>query len=371
LLKERVRLLTVITMTSFWQKVCAYARGTNIDTLLRRGKEVCVLTGGFQSLSPDMAVRAVEEAHHLVLDGTMESYPSYVNRVYGIRAEGGERYVVKFYRPGRWSRDAVNDEHEFLLDCAEAEIPVIAPLRGADGETLHETSASEDGQRYLFALFPRVGGRTFEPESDDDLLRLGSLLGRCQVAAAKRDAPHRALCTPDALTASFVNELLADGLVHRECVRDFQAVCNDTLAAITPLFDGIQRRRIHGDCHRGNIIDRPELGLALIDFDDMMMGPSVQDLWLVLPGSAAESRREIELLLEGYTRFAPFDRATLRLIEPLRFMRMIYFLVWRARQRNDYWFRSSFPEWGTEAFWIKETEDLRTQAGVIPGALSR
>jgi Ser/Thr protein kinase RdoA (MazF antagonist) len=108
---------------------------------------------------------------------------------------------------------------------------------------------------------------------------------------------------------------------------------------------------------------------VLIDFDDMMRGPPVQDIWLVLPGYAAESRRELALLLEGYERFAVFDRETLALIEPLRFMRMIYFLVWRARQRGDYWFRESFPEWGSEAFWMKETEDLRTQAQVIHTAL--
>jgi Ser/Thr protein kinase RdoA (MazF antagonist) len=331
-----------------------------------------VLTGGFQALSPDIAVRAVEDAYRVVLDGTLESYPSYVNRVYGIRAESGERFVAKFYRPGRWTRGAVRDEHDFLLDCAEAEIPVIAPLRGQDGETLHEATAPAAGeQKLLFALFPRIGGRTFEPESDDDLLRLGSLLGRCQAVAARRDAPNRAVCTPGALTVSFVNELLSDGLVHSECVRDFRAVCDATLPVIAPLFDGLIYRRIHGDCHRGNIIDRPDLGLALIDFDDMMMGPSVQDLWLVLPGYAADCRREIELLLDGYTQFAPFDRATLSLIEPLRFMRMIYFLVWRARQRNDYWFRASFPEWGSEAFWIKETEDLRVQAEVIAEVLSK
>jgi Ser/Thr protein kinase RdoA (MazF antagonist) len=281
--------------------------------------------------------------------------------------------VVKFYRPGRWTREAINEEHLFLLDCAAAEIPVIAPLRGGDGETIHEAATDESGAeaRFFFALFPRVGGRTFEPETDDDFLRLGSLLGRVGAVAAGREAPARALCTP-ALAAGFVEELLAEGLVHADCVEEFSAVCGGTLRGIEPLFNGVPMRRIHGDCHRGNIIDRPGrdlpgTGLALIDFDDMMRGPPVQDLWLVLPGSAAESRRETELLLEGYTQFAPFDRASLSLIEPLRFMRMIYFLAWRARQRDDYWFRSHFPDWGTEAFWIKETEDLRTQAAVIAG----
>jgi len=45
----------------------------------------------------------------------------------------------------------------------------------------------------------------------------------------------------------------------------------------------------------------------------------------------------------------------------------VYFLAWRASQRHDYWFRSSFPDWGTRAFWLKENEDLRDQARVIEG----
>ena len=330
-----------------------------------------MVTGSFESLSPGAVVRAVEDAYALPLDGTLEAYPSYVNRVYGIRGEDGARYVAKFYRPGRWTREAVLDEHSFLLDCTAAEVPVIAPLPAADGGTLHETTPEQsDGQSFQFALFPRTGGRTYEPESDEDLRRLGTLLGRCHAVAAGREALHRVLCTPQDLTAGFVEELLADELVHPECRDEFQAVCDTTLQAAAPLFQGLSPRRIHGDCHRGNIIDRAGQGLVLIDFDDMMRGPPVQDIWLVLPGYASESRRELAALLEGYEQFAPFDRETLRLIEPLRFMRMIYFLAWRARQRADYWFRESFPDWGSEAFWMKETEDLRTQAQVIHAALN-
>jgi Ser/Thr protein kinase RdoA (MazF antagonist) len=324
-------------------------------------------TGSFDLLSPEIAIRAVESASGRSLDGTLESYHSYVNRVYGMRAEDGERLVAKFYRPGRWTRQGILDEHAFLLDCAVSEIPGIAPLRGLDGQTLHAVSASaEDGStEFLFAFFPRIGGRTFEPERDDDFLRLGALLGRCHAAGARRDAPARSTCSPELLTAVFVEELLSDGLVHPDHVDKWKETCGNTLAAIAPLFAGVPFQRIHGDCHRANIIDRPGTGLALIDFDDMMMGPPVQDLWLVLPSHVSESRRELNLLLEGYEPFASFDTSTLRLIEPLRFMRMIYFLAWRARQRNDAWFRGSFPEWGTEAFWIKETEDLMDQARII------
>jgi len=330
-----------------------------------------MLIGSFELLSPDVAIRSVETAYGLVLDGTMESYPSYVNRVYGMRAETGERIVAKFYRPGRWGREAILDEHRFLQDCAAAEIPVISPIRAADGGTLQEAlAAGDDGeQAFFFAVFSRMSGRTFEPESGDDYIRLGSLLGRCHAAGARADAPGRALCAPSPLTESFVEELLADGLVHPECTEEFQSVCAGTLARIAPLFRGVAAQRIHGDCHRGNIIDRPGAGLVLLDFDDMMRGPAVQDLWLLLPDHAAESQRELALLLEGYEQFFGFDGTTLGLIEPLRFMRMIYFLAWRARQRNDLWFRSSFPDWGTEAFWIKETEDLRQQAQVIHAQL--
>ena len=326
-----------------------------------------MVTGSFELLSPDRALAAVEKAHGFELDGTMESYPSYVNRVYGMRAQAGERWVAKFYRPGRWSAEAILEEHRFLTDCAAAEIPVVAPRAGLDGATLHRCQAEEDGTRetFLFAVFPRMGGRSFEPESGDALVRLGSLLGRVHAVGARAAALHRVPCAPVPTTASYVDELLTGGLVHPDCIEPFTAACRGTLAEIAPLFEGVPAQRIHGDCHRGNVIERPGEGLALIDFDDMMSGPPVQDLWLMLPDHAGESRRELADLLEGYERFHTFDSSTLRLIEPLRFMRMIYFLVWRARQRNDYWFKGSFPDWGTEAFWIKETEDLKEQAAAV------
>jgi Ser/Thr protein kinase RdoA (MazF antagonist) len=324
-------------------------------------------TGSFKLLSPEQALRAVEVSYGIELDGTLESYPSYVNRVYGMREAGGERWVAKFYRPMRWTGEAILDEHRYLLDCAAEEIPVVPPVAGPDGRTLHEVEIreGEDGETFRYALFRRSGGRSFEPESADALERLGSLLGRCHAVGARGAAPHRVLCAPVPTTASYVDELLSEKLVHPDCEEELAEACRATLAVIAPLFEAAPVQRIHGDCHRGNVIDRPGDGLALIDFDDMMSGPPVQDLWLVLPDHAENSARELACLLEGYERFHPFDRSTLALIEPLRFMRMIYFLVWRARQRNDYWFRGSFPDWGTEAFWIKETEDLKEQAALV------
>ncbi len=347
----------------------------------------------FDFLVPERIFASVERAYGLPLDGTLSPYASYINRVYGVTTDDGERLVVKFYRPGRWSPEAVREEHDFLADCAEDEIPVVAPLRNREGDTISVLSPgrSDHGRSdptkpdpsgndrgvengghepgCLFALFPRRAGRNFDAERDEDWLRLGSLAGRVHCAGRRRGAPHRITLRPELVTAEAVSTLLGSGLVHPDLSDEFASVCSEALTLVTPLFEAAPPyHRIHGDCHRGNILDRPGEGLLLMDFDDMANGPAVQDLWLLLPGYAEDCRRELGLLLEGYEQFLPFDRQAFGLIEPLRFMRMIHFLSWSARQRYDAGFASAFPDWGTRPFWIREVEDLRAQVRRIAEA---
>jgi len=326
--------------------------------------------GSFDLLSPDAISAAVEGAIGLGSDGTISAYPSYVNRVYGLKLDDGRDVVAKFYRPGRWSRAAILDEHRFIADAAAAELPVAVPIPLEGGDTLGELilEDEEGDSSFMFAVFPRMGGRNFDAESDDDWLRLGALLGRLHSVGGLRPAPSRLVCGPASLTALELKELLGQGLVHPDLAPELEELCLRVVEALVPRFRGLPSLRIHGDCHRGNILDRPGEGLYVIDFDDMMTGPAVQDLWLLLPGHAEECRRELALLVEGYETFLPFERRELELIEGLRFMRMVYFLSWRARQRKDKWFRESFPDWGTKAFWMTELEDLRDQAERVLGA---
>ena len=74
---------------------------------------------------------------------------------------------------------------------------------------------------------------------------------------------------------------------------------------------------------------------------------------------------ETDLLLSGYRQFQEFDERTLSLIEPLRFMRIIYFLSWCALQKDDPGFFTHFPDWGEKGFWIKELEDITYQRTII------
>jgi Ser/Thr protein kinase RdoA (MazF antagonist) len=325
--------------------------------------------GSFDLLSPEAISAAVEGSLGIGSGGTISAYPSYVNRVYGLKLDDDREIVAKFYRPGRWSRECILDEHRFIADAARAELPVAEPLALEGGDSLGELILEgEDGEvSFSFALFPKMGGRNFDAESDDDWLRLGAVLGRLHTVGGARKAPARLVCGPSSLTEPLLRELLDQGLVHPEVAPELEELCERVIALLAPRFEGLASRRIHGDCHRGNILDRPGEGLYIIDFDDMMTGPAVQDLWLLLPDHAEKCRRELELLVEGYENFLPFDRRELGLIEGLRFMRMVYFLAWRARQRNDKWFRESFPDWGNKAFWVTELEDLRDQAELVFG----
>ena len=308
----------------------------------------------FESLTPDEIINAVEGATGIPMTGLTVALPSYINRVYELRAKDGTKLIVKFYRPGRWSREAILDEHNFVRDCAEAEVPVVAPLTLNTNETLGMRNG------IFFALYPKRAGRQLEIKEDADWPRLGSLVGRIHVCGEKQTARHRIVIAP-LLSARANMEYLCSQVIperFRDGYRDIAAMLIEKSA---PAFEATERIRLHGDCHRGNILDRLEQGFLLIDFDDMVMGPPVQDLWLLLPDRPTACTREIDLFLEGYERFRKFDGSSLRCIEPLRAMRMIYFLAWVSRQSNDILFKRNFPDWGSDSFWQREINDLREQ----------
>ena len=323
-------------------------------------------TPQFEGLSPDVIIDAVEQSFDLALNGIITPYSSYINRVYGLEDESGDRYVVKFYRPDRWSAEAILEEHRFVLDCVDDEFPVVPPKPNSAGSTLQSAIVETDSgeSAFRFALYSSRGGRLFDAEGDESWLRIGALVGRLHRIGRTRDASLRMTHTPSGTTKIHLDELERSGVVHPDCREDFFNIAKRVTNEILPYFESIALQRIHGDCHRGNILDRSD-GLMLIDFDDMVIGPPVQDIWLLLPDYAESSKRELELVLEGYEAFGAFDRRTIALIEPLRFMRMIHFLAWSAKQRNDLRFQNTFPDWGGKAFWIKEIEDLRLQARVV------
>lgn len=313
----------------------------------------------FDDLTPDCILNAVEEGLGCRLAGLTAPLPSYINRVYELQSVAGEKLVAKFYRPGRWDLDALQDEHDFVLDCASAEIPVVAPLQLNHGGTIGEY----DG--ILYSVFPKKSGREMELHTDEGWLRLGRLVGRIHQAGWRSDAEHRLQMHPETTTVPEIKMLLGGGFMSSHQAGRFRDVTSRIVEIAQREFDGIELQRIHGDCHRANILERPGEGLMVIDFDDMVMGPAVQDIWLLLPDHANKTRHEIDLILEGYEQFMEFDDRQLRLIEILRAMRIIYFLSWCSTQADDYKFQTNFPDWGSEMFWSREVADLEHQYHAI------
>jgi Ser/Thr protein kinase RdoA (MazF antagonist) len=317
------------------------------------------MNGSFENLTPDCILDAVEEAMGINLTGLTAPLPSYINRVYELEAGTGERMIAKFYRPGRWERPALQDEHDFVGDCAADEVPVVAPLKMVDGHTIGEY----DG--ILFSVFPKRSGRDMDLHTDEGWRRLGSLVGRIHLAGSRRPAVNRLQMHPTTTTIPEVAQLIDGGFIEGYQSDRFKDVTSRIIDIGLREFEGVELQRIHGDCHRANILERPDEGLMVIDFDDMVMGPPVQDIWLLLPDHANRTRHQINQILTGYEQFMEFDDRSLRLVEILRAMRIIYFLSWCSTQIDDYRFQNNFPDWGSSTFWQREVADLEHQYQAI------
>jgi Ser/Thr protein kinase RdoA (MazF antagonist) len=309
----------------------------------------------FSQLDPDLIWRVVEDALGCQLTAYISSFTSYINRVYEVELISGERLVVKFYRPRRWSYDAICDEHDFVFDCIDAEIPVVAPLILRDGGSIG------DVEGLFFAIYAKSSGRQFEFVDDMDWVKVGRLLGRLHQVGSTVDASERVVLSPLESTQSDLIYLRESGVVPSEFRTQFCRLIEEVIEFATPLFEGVEFIRVHGDAHLSNFIDRLNGEVLIIDFDDMVMGPAIQDFWLLLGDHIENCRSKLQLMLAGYEEFRKFDYGEVRLIESLRAMRMIYFCTWCAMQRDDLVFRSRFPSWGSRQFWKSELGDLQRQ----------
>jgi len=281
------------------------------------------------------------------------------NRVYEVELEDETRLVVKFYRPGRWSRAAILEEHAFLRELAEEDLPVVPPMV-LGGETLRE-SATEDGG-LLYAVFPKARGRVPEELSDEQMERLGRLIARLHLVGARRAAPERPRLDAETYGAASVR-LLAGGKFLPEELRARFVATGDKLvaecgAALERL--GGEPIRLHGDCHLGNLLWGAQ-GPFFLDFDDFLAGPAVQDLWLLAPGRDAEALRQREAAADGYETMRAFDRRALRLVEPLRALRILRYAAWIAQRFDDPAFQRTFPAFTEYAWWQRELDTLDEQ----------
>jgi Ser/Thr protein kinase RdoA (MazF antagonist) len=317
---------------------------------------------GYAGLSPQEVLDAMDEVG-LRGDGRILQLNSYENRVFQVYLEDGTAVVAKFYRPGRWTDEQILEEHAFALELAAAEVPVVAPLvlQSSLPTTLAHARLGEAEHR--MSVSPCVAGRAPELEDADTLRWLGRFLGRAHRVGAIKPFMHRRHIHLAAEAEAAMQFLLEAAVVtpHERAGWESAArACIDVIQGLERNTGTIPALRLHGDCHPGNVMWRPQ-GPHVVDLDDACMGPAVQDLWMLISGDRDTQASGLSALLQGYRQFMLFDERELALIEPLRTLRMLRHSAWLAERASDPAVAQAFPWFGEAAYWSQQTMQLREQ----------
>ena len=163
----------------------------------------------FYDLTPDRIYDAFESAG-LDLVPSLRWMNSLENRVIGVEDEEGERWVGKFYRPGRWSREALEEEHAFMLELFEADVPVRPPLQLEDGGTVGEIEG------ILFTIFPHQLGRMPDEIALEHAAVLGTLVAQIHNVGEKATLHHRPQIGPASWGLECLEQLEEEDVVPAE-----------------------------------------------------------------------------------------------------------------------------------------------------------
>ena len=313
------------------------------------------MTFNFAELGPDLILDAIESVG-IRVDSGLLALNSYENRVYQFVADDKLRYVVKFYRPQRWSVEQLLEEHEFAAELAGHEIPIAASIE-FDGQTLHYH------QGYHFTIYPSVGGRQFEVDNLDQLEWMGRFIGRIHAVSKRSPFIHRPTFNVQEHLIDPVAILEQHKIVPKQLENAFFTILNQVVELAKPQFTPKTNIRLHGDCHPGNILWRD--GPTFVDLDDCRSGPAIQDLWMMLSGDHHQQRIQLDTLIEAYKEFSEFDVSELTLIEPLRAMRMVHYMSWLARRWQDPAFPQAFPWFADEKYWEQQILALKEQFSAL------
>lgn len=299
----------------------------------------------FHTLNPDLILDALWESG-LRIESGLTALNSYENRVFQFSDEDKKRYVVKFYRSQRWSAEQIEEEHRFSLDLLADEIPIAAPLR------LHGKTLNKHGG-FWFAVFPSLGGRQYETDNEEQMEWVGRFLGRIHQTGRKSLFQQRPAFGLEEYVHQPRQQLEQSVLVPSALKAPLFKVLDKLITSLEQQWhNNWQPLRLHGDCHPGNLLWRD--GPLFVDLDDARNGPAVQDLWMLVNGDLQERRIQWDILLEAYSEFSDFDIHELSLIEPLRAMRMVYYLAWVVRRWQDPAFPRAFPWMTDEDFWRRQ-----------------
>lgn len=317
----------------------------------------------FDHLLPEIIFDTVAAQGYLPT-GVLVPLNSYENRVYEIGIEEGEPLVAKYYRPGRWDFEIIAEEHRFVAALAEAEVPVVRHLelkKHLKGlSTLNKTA---DG--IFYAIFPKFRGREHAEVTDDDRRWLGRTLARLHNVGEGFSAKHRMHLTAETYGHHSLSFILTQEFLPPDLKLSIETHLAKAIELVVPYFQKPMKTiALHGDCHPGNVLWNKD-GPHLLDFDDMVIAPPVQDVWMLLNGTDEEKRGQMRVFLEGYEVFREFDESTLVLSEPLRTLRMIRHAAWIGQRYEEPAFQRAFPYYRERRYWEEFLQGIKEQIGLL------
>lgn len=330
-------------------------------------------TKHFHTLTPDHVMEAAELRGQR-LSGRVMALNSLENRVYDIELGSNEDFgkgfssqniILKFYRPGRWNKEQILEEHRFLQTLIEFEVPVVAPL-----EFKKSTVHLHPETNLFFALFPKVQGRLKDEFNKEETEQAGRLVGRIHNIGPMADFSQRLTLSPHTFIELNRLELTKLNPVEHLSFRHYLSLLPALYELLTPQFAHLKLQRLHGDFHRGNIV-WTSAGPMAVDFDDCLTGPVEQDLWLLFAGQDEDSLKDRERFLSAYKEMTRKDHLQMNLTESLRTMRMVHFNAWIAKRWDDHSFQRTFPQFTSANYWDQQLIDLRMQMSFIQETMGR
>ena len=313
----------------------------------------------YANLQPEHILEALESLSFRC-DGRFLALNSYENRVYRVGIEDGAPIVAKFYRPGRWSDDAIFEEHAFSQELSDAELPVVSPLRLGE-QTLHHSGP------FRFSVYPCHGGRAPDLDNLDLLRQLGRLVARIHLIGETLEFKHRPAVDIDSYGIASCEYLLDHDFIPSELHPAYESIADLIFDAVASCFDragAVHQFRLHADFHPGNVLVTGEK-LHIVDLDDTRSGPAVQDLWMFMSGDQEEQTPQLDALLSGYAEFRHFNTRELHLVEALRSMRIMHYAAWIARRWEDPAFKIAFPWFDSLRYWDEHVLALREQVALM------
>ena len=265
---------------------------------------------------------AILNQHYGIQPISIRPLPSELDRNYHIRSESGEQYVLKIAHSS--VSDAVLDLQNQTLKHLRAALDIVPALIPTtnDADTILVTAA--DGTRYRARLLRYIEGvplSQFRPHSDELLADIGAQLGALSARMANfRHDEKRLRYRWNIRNLSQVAAYGADMPPAKKSLLDYFLRLYEE--EVLPALPQLRHSHSYNDPNDTNILVRangPEQPrvTGLIDFGDMVYGPTVADLAVALAYIMMDSEHPLDKaapVIRAYHRAFPLGEDEIRLL---------------------------------------------------------